>query len=159
MIYSRAIIVSLMLCAFAALTLAQQKTKLEGVWEMISARNDGKELPLAGRQLKTITKTRWTWIYQDRKQAESLFAKKTHEDSLMAYLHLSYAGAGTYTLVGSTYTETPEFFPELEYIGVPIEFAVKVEGDKMFQAGKLPVFEGGKKVREVLLEEVYKRIE
>ena len=158
MIYSRAIMVSLLFCAFAALTLAQQKTKLEGVWEMISAKSNGKDLPLVGRQLKTITKTRWTWIYQDRKQAVSLLAKKTHEDSLMAYLSLG-AGAGTYKLVGSTYTETPDFFQELEYIGVPLELTVKVEGDKMFQAGKFPVFDGGKKVREVVLEEVYKRIE
>lgn len=158
MIYARAIIVTLLLCAFTALSFAQQKTTLEGVWEMTSAKHDGKEVPLIGRQLKTITKTRWIWIYQDRKEAASLFAKKTHEDSLMAYLSLG-AGAGTYKLVGSTYIETPDFFQELEYIGIPIEFTVKLEGDKMFQAGKLPVFDEGKKVREVLLEEVYKRIE
>jgi hypothetical protein len=148
----------LLLCAFAGFSLAQQKINIQGVWEKLSTKQDGRELPPTGRQWKTITTSHWTWIYQDSKEAASLFAKKTHEDSLMAYLSLG-AGAGTYTLSGNTYTETPEFFQELEYIGVPLEFTVKVEGNRMFQTGKFPVFEGGKKVRELLLEEVFKRIE
>ena len=157
MTYSKATTIFLLLCVFAAFSLAQQNVKIEGVWERVSAKVDGKT-PWPGRDIKTITKNRWTWIYQDKGEATSLLAKKTHEDSLNAYLSLG-AGAGTYKLVGNTYTETIELFKNLNYIGLSIDFTVKVEGGRMFQAGKFPVFEAGKKVREVLLEEVYKRIE
>ena len=157
MIHSKPTSVILLLCLSASFSLAQQDVKIEGVWERVSAKVDGKTIEL-GRDIKTITKNRWTWIYQDKDEAISLLTKKTHEDSLNAYLSLS-AGAGTYKLVGNTYTETIELFQNLNYIGLSIDFTVKVEGDRMFQAGKFPVFEAGKKVREVLLEEVYKRIE
>jgi len=159
MTISKTLIHLLVLCVFAAFSTAQQKVTLEGVWEMLSAKSDGKEEPMSGRQLKTITKTRWTWIYHDKDKAMSLFAKKTHEDSLLAFADPFGAGAGSYKLVGNTYTETIELFRNLNYIGLSIDFTVKVEGDRMFQTGKFPVFEGGKKVREILLEEVYKRIE
>ena len=159
MTYSRALKVLFVLCVFAAFSSAQQKVKIEGVWELLPAKIDGKEEPMTGRQLKIITKTRWSWIYQDKDKAMSLFAKKTHEDSLIAFAEPFGAGAGSYKLVGNTYTETIEFFRNVNYIGLSIDFTVKVEGDRMFQTGKFPVFEGGKKVREILLEEVYKRIE
>ncbi len=159
MTYSKGLIVLLVLCVFVAFSSAQQKIKIQGVWEIVSVKTDGKEEPIIGRQLKTITRTRFTWIYQDKDKAISLLAKKTHEDSLMAAAEPFGAGAGSYKLVANTYTETIELFHNPSYIGLSIDFTVKVEGDRMFQTGKFPVLENGKKVREILLEEVYKRIE
>jgi hypothetical protein len=52
-----------------------------------------------------------------------------------------------------------EFNPEPKYVGLSFDFTVKIEGDRLYQSGKLPVFEAGKKVKDVQWEEVYKRIE
>jgi hypothetical protein len=142
----------------AASSIAQQRVKIEGVWELLSQKVDGKESPITGRDVKTITKDHWVWIYQDKAKMLALLDKKTVSDSLAAYAELG-AGAGTYTLAGNTYTETIEFFPYPIYIGLSIDFTVKVEGDRFYQSGKMPIFEAGKKVRDALLEEVYKRIE
>jgi hypothetical protein len=135
-----------------------QKNKLVGVWQLVSAKYNGYEAPLTGRQVKTITASRYTWIYQDKDKAMSLYARKTHEDSLLVPLTLN-AGAGTYKLVDSTYTETVEFSQGLDYIGRQIELTVKVEGNQFFQMGNFPIFQNGKKVGNMPLEEVFVRIE
>jgi hypothetical protein len=159
MTYSRATLVVLFLCLFVAASVAQQKVKIVGVWEMVSAKNDGKEVFQSGRQVKTITKTRFVFIYQDKDKVLAALAKKTQQDTLDAYAGQFGAGSGTYKLIGNTYTETIDFMQNVEYVGLSIPFTVKVEGNRFYQSGKFPVMEGGKKVKEVLLEEVYKRIE
>ena len=69
------------------------------------------------------------------------------------------AGSGTYKLEGSKYTETIEFFADPSYIGRSIDFTMRVEGNHLYQSGKFPLHENDKKVRDVLLEEVYERVE
>ena len=45
------------------------------------------------------------------------------------------------------------------YIGKAVPFSCRTEGDRFYQSGNLPIFEGGKKIRDSKLEEVWKRVE
>lgn len=159
MTHSRATLVVLLLCLFVAASAAQQKVKIQGVWQSLSQKMDGKEILTSGKDVKYITAKHWIWIYQDKEKFVSLLARKTQRDSLAAYYETIGAGAGAYKLVGNTYTETIEYFGDPNYIGLSIDFTVKVEGDRLYQSGKLPMFEGNKRVKDVQWEEVYKRIE
>lgn len=99
---------------------------------------DGKEMLTSGKDVKYITAKHFVWIYQDKANCLALLAKKTQRDSLAAYYDAFGAGAGTYKLVGNTYTETIEYFSDPNYVGLSIDFTVKVEGDRLYQSGKLP---------------------
>jgi hypothetical protein len=139
--------------------VAQQTPKIEGVWRMISGKEDGKERLTSGTDIKYITAKHWIWIYQDKAKTIAALAKKSQGDPLKAYQDAFGAGAGTYKLVGNNYTETIEQFMWTEYIGLSLNFTIKVEGNRLYQSGKFPYFENGKKTKDVLLEEVYERIE
>jgi hypothetical protein len=159
MTYSKTTLVVLLLCLLMAASVAQQKVKIVGVWQSLSQKMDGKEVLTSGKDVKYITAKHWIWIYLDKEKCVSLFAKKTQRDSLTAYYEAFGAGAGTYKLAGNTYTEMIEYFPDPNYIGLAIDFTVKIEGDRLYQSGKLPMFEGNKRVKDVQWDEVYKRIE
>jgi hypothetical protein len=140
--------------------LAQQKNKIEGVWHMLSQKVDGKEmLTPSATQIKYITAKHWVFISQDKGKTIAALAKKSQGDPIQAYQDAFNAGAGTYKLAGNTYTETIEQFPDPVYIGMSVSWTVKVEGNKFYQSGKYPVLENGKKTKDVLLEEVYERLE
>jgi len=159
MTYTKTTLVIILLCLFVAASVAQQKVNIEGVWQALSQKMDGKETLTAGKDVKYITAKHWIWVYQDKGKCLSLLAKKTQRDSIAAYYDAFGAGAGTYKLVGNTYTETIEYFSDPSYVGLSFPFTVKVVGDRLYQSGKLPIFEGGKKVKDVQWDEVYKRIE
>jgi hypothetical protein len=133
--------------------------KIEGVWQAVSQKVDGKEMLTSGKDMKLITARHFMWIYQDKRHSLSLLARKTQRDSITAYYDAFGAGAGTYTFVGNTYTETIEYFSDSNYIGVALDCTMKVEGDSMYQSGKFPMLEGIMKVKDVQLEEGYIRIE
>jgi hypothetical protein len=155
-------LLSLVLVAslIAVPAVAQQKPKIEGVWRMISGKEDGKErLTPSTADVKYITAKHWIFIYQDKAKTTAALAKKSQGDPLKAYQDSFGAGAGTYKLVGNTYTETIEQFVWPEYIGLSLDYTIRVEGNRLYQSGKFPYFENGKKVKEVLLEEVYERLE
>ncbi len=155
--FSQRIIPLILLYLLPALVHAQQAVKLQGAWEMVSQQVDGKDHPIPGRQIKLLTGTHYVWVRQDKKQVEELLAKGTEHDSLLAY-HDAF-GAGTYKIVGNTYTETTEFFYEPQYIGTSIDFKFKLDDDRWYTFGHFSHFQGGKKINEILLEEVWKRIE
>jgi len=157
MTYTKTTLVILLLCLFVAVSVAQQKSKIEGVWQLVSSNWSGKTEPAKGTHIKVITKNHWVWFDQDKDKSAALLAKKTTLDSAEAYTN--GFGYGTYTLKGDTYTETIEQFTDLEYIGMSLPFKVKVEGNRLIQSGKFPVLENGKKIREIQFEEEYKRIE
>jgi hypothetical protein len=159
MTYSRATLVILLLFVVVACSTAQQKVKITGVWQSLSQKMDGKEVLTSGKNVKYITAKHWIWIFQDKEKCLSLLARKTQKDSLTAYYETFGAGSGTYKLVGNTYTETIEYFADPNYIGLSLDFTVKIEGDRLYQSGKLPWFEGGKRVKDVQWDEVFKRIE
>jgi len=55
--------------------------------------------------------------------------------------------------------ETMESFFNPHTVVKSVAFIVKLDGDRLSKSGKWPIFEGKKKVRDMLIEEVYKRIE
>lgn len=154
---TKGIIPVLLLCFLAVSARAQHATKLGGVWQMVSQKLDGKDNPVPGREIKMLTGAHFVWVRQDTQEVSRLLAQRTLRDSLLAY-HDAF-GAGTYKVAGNTYTETTEFFYEPKYIGQSIDFMFKLDGDRWLISGRFPHLEGGKKVTEILLEEVWKRIE
>jgi hypothetical protein len=161
MTYTRTLLLMLAVCLMAVLSPAQQKNKIEGVWQALSLKTDGKDAIMPGNQVmqvKYITAQHWAFVAQDKAKQSSLLAKKMQGTGVEAYDAFG-AGAGTYKLTGNAYSETVQYFTDPSYIGLTIDFTVRVEGDRLYQSGKFPMFEGGKKVKDVQLEEVYKRIE
>ena len=155
--HTQRIITVILLFLTPSLTHAQQAVKLQGAWELVSQKEDGKDHPILGRQIKLLTGTHYAWVRQDKKLLEELLAKRTQRDSISAYQDTF--GAGTYKVVGDTYTETTEFFYAPQYIGRSLEFKFKLEGDLWYTSGHYSHYEGGKKINEVLLEQVFKRID
>jgi hypothetical protein len=155
--YSQVTFTVILLYAVAVVAHAQQPVKLQGAWELVSQKEDGKDHPISGRQIKLLAGTHYAWIRQDKKLLEEALARRTQRDSISAYQDAF--GAGTYKVVGNTYTETTEFFYAPQYIGTSLEFKFKIDGDLWYTSGHFSHFEGGKKINEVLLEQVFKRIE
>ncbi|MFZ1976529.1 MAG: hypothetical protein WAV76_01120 [Bacteroidota bacterium] len=155
--YAQRTVALISLCLLLSFVHAQQAVKLQGTWELVYQKEDGKDHPFVGRQIKLLTATHYVWVRQDKKQLEELLAKKTQRDSISAYADAF--GAGTYKVVGDTYIETTEFFYAPQYIGTSLEFKFKVEGDMWYTSGHYSHYEGGKKIDEVLLEQVFKRID
>ncbi len=143
------------LLLLASPAVAQSKCQLVGVWEMVSGKADGKPYPVGLHDRKFITRTHWAWVM---KVDGDLMDLKTATDSLQAFRTRGGA-TGTYTVQGSTYTEKIDFFPDPVYEGISIPFTCRVEGDRFYQSGNYPIFQGGKKVRDIMLEEIYRRIE
>lgn len=155
--YSQRIVTITLLYMLPLLAHAQQPVKLQGAWELVSQKEDGKDHSISGRQIKLLTGSHYAWVRQDKTLLEGLLAKTTQRDSISAYQDAF--GAGTYKVVGNTYTETTEFFYAPQYIGTSLEFNFKLDGDLWYTSGHYSHFEGGKKINEVLLEQVFKRIE
>ena len=134
---------------------AQASCKLEGVWQLVSGTADGQPYPAGFRQIKIITKGHFAFLAQEPGVPQEL---KSQADSLTAFAKTN-SGGGTYTVQGTTYTEKLDYFSDPAYVGKTIPFACRTEGDRFYQSGTVPVFEGGKKVRDIKLEEAYKRVE
>ena len=155
--YLPRVVTAILLYLLPASALAQQAVTLQGTWELVSQKEDGKDHPISGRQIKLLTSTHYMWVRQDKKQLEQLLAKKTQHDSISAYQDAF--GAGTYKVVGNTYTETTEFFYAPQYIGTSLMFEFKLDGGLWYTTGHLVHYEGGKKIDDIVLEQVFKRID
>jgi hypothetical protein len=123
---------------------AQDKSKLQGTWELISQKIDGKDQTLSGRRIRLITASHFAWIKQDTKQVKELLAKGTAHDSAAAFHDV--AGAGTYKVIGDIYTETTEFFYDPQNIGTSIEWKFKIDGDLWSTSGHYVHYKDGKKI-------------
>lgn len=147
---------------FVLMTLssgAQEKNGIVGIWLLESQKVDGQDVLGSSRDVKHISSHHFAWTNQDKEKSMSLFARKTPHDSLAAFRDLQAFGEGTCTFNGDIYTETIESFMDPQYIGMSFDFTVKVDGDHLYQSGKYPILRDGKKVKEVMLEEVYRRLE
>jgi len=152
----RAAVIAALLPLVASVPLqAQSSCQLVGVWELVSGKADTASYPATLHQLKIITRTHWTFI---AKMDNGIREMKTAADSLQVF-RTTGAGSGTYTLQGTTYTETIEYFPDPAYIGMSIPYTCRTEGDRFVQTGTFPELQGGKTVHTWRLEEVYRRIE
>jgi len=137
---------------------AQKKVSLQGTWEKVSAKYDGKPEGFNGRQIKLITAKHYVWLKHDLKVIDSLYAKGTLRDSLAA--HNDEFGGGTYKIEGDTYTETTEFFGDPKYIGRSISFKFTLKGNIWNISGHYVHYDAnGKKTDEFLLDETWKRID
>jgi hypothetical protein len=134
---------------------AQSTCKLEGVWQLVSGSTDGKPYPAGSREMKIITKGHFAVLWQEPGVPSTI---KTPADSLAVFRHVG-GGGGTYTVQGTTYTEKLDYFPDPRYVGKAIAFTCRVEGDRFYQSGSFPTFDGAKKVGDSKLEEVWKRVE
>jgi hypothetical protein len=103
-----------------------------------------------------LSSTHFVWVRQNKELVEKLLAKGTVQDSLTAY-HDAF-GAGTYMVIGTTYTETSEFFYEPKYIGTSIDFTFKLHADRWYTSGHFTGYENGNKIDE-FIEEEWKRAE
>ena len=143
------------LAGLIATPLAAQSTcKVEGVWELESGSADGKDYPAGSREMKMIANGHFAVFWRDASTPKEL---KTVADSLAAF-RLAGGGGGRYSVQGSTYTEKIEYFSDPAYVGKSIPFTCRVDGDRFYQTGSIPVYEGGKKVRDSKLNEVWKRV-
>jgi hypothetical protein len=143
------------LLLLASTVRAQGACKLEGVWQLVSGKSDGQPYPASAREMKIITKGHFMFVSEETRGVTEL---KTAADSLQAYRTMG-SGGGTYKVQGATYTETLDFFSDPAYLGRSIPFTCRTEGDRFYQTGLFPVFLSGKKVRDIKLEEVWRRIE
>jgi hypothetical protein len=98
-----------------------------GTWQLVSAKyGDAKEfsdVSNSGPHIKMLTADRFIWVIYDSKTKL-----------------ISLSMGGSYRLQGASYTETVEFFlPDgmKVYLGKEQAFTIRVEGDKLFQSGKL----------------------
>jgi hypothetical protein len=151
----RLTIPAVLLLLIARPAQAQTGCQLVGVWELVSGQIGGQPTPKTLHQLKFITRNRWVWIARDDSGPKQL---QTQADSLRMFRSVA-GGSGTYMVQGTTYTEKIEFFSDPAYIGLSLPFTCRTEGDRFYQTGTLPVFEGGKKVRDLPIAEVYRRVE
>jgi len=107
-----------------------------GTWRLISAKygdsKDFSDVSNQGPHIKMLTADRFIWVTYDAKTNL-----------------ISRSMGGSYRLQGATYTETVEFFLPAGmkvYLGKEQVFTIRVEGDKLFQSGKLS---DGMKIEEI----------
>jgi hypothetical protein len=98
-----------------------------GTWRLVSAKygnaKEFSDVSNQGPHLKMLTADRFIWVIYDSKT------------KLVAL-----SMGGSYSLQGSNYTETVEFYlPEgmKVYLGKEQVFTIRVEGDRLYQSGKL----------------------
>ena len=124
----------------AALPGAEKPAKdagsLLGTWRLVSAKyGDAKEFSDVSNQgphIKMLTADRFIWVIYDAKTNL-----------------ISRSMGGSYRLQGASYTETVEFFLPAGmkvYLGKEQVFTIRIEGDKLFQSGKLS---DGMKIEEI----------
>jgi predicted NAD-dependent protein-ADP-ribosyltransferase YbiA (DUF1768 family) len=155
--YNNKIIFFILIFFAPVYIFAQQGTGLQGAWQLASQKIDGKDHPISGRQIKLVTANHFAWLSQDKKQLEELLAKGTAHDSAAAYHDMG--GAGTYKVSGNTYTETTEFFYDPQNIGTSIDWKYKLKGKLWYTSGHYIHYKDGKKIEDILLEQVWKKIE
>ena len=155
--YFRHTVSLIVFCVLTGAAQTQQSVNLQGAWELVSQKENGKDHPISGRQIKLVTAAHYAWVRQDKKLLETQLARGTVRDSIAAYQ--DNFGAGSYTLDGNTYTETTEFFYAPQYIGTSLTFSFRIAGGLWYTSGHLVHYEKGNKVDDILLEQVFKRID
>jgi hypothetical protein len=156
------IALTMVLCAALIGCISEKKNKLEGTWEMVSAKYgtrdttyDYAKLPF--HMVKIITKNHWAFLEQD--SSRNKFNGGGTDAELLDAAKKFGAGGGTYTLEGDTYTEHIEFFLIPNLVGMSIPYKADVQGDRFIQSGTMPMKAAGLGNEDIQLYEVYKRIE
>ena len=140
----------------------ERESKLEGVWELVSAKYTSPDTtivttPTDWKQIKVITKSHFVFVGQEPVRGK--FRGIPTDAELLAAARTFFAGGGTYTLVGDTYTENLQFFFNPNYVGHSVPYKCQMEGDRWIQSGIYPAKSIGLKEHDMELYEVWKRIE
>ena len=135
---------------------ARKECRPQGVWQLVSGAADGTAYPSTMRQMKVITKTHFAFVREESNRGVKEMTSPA--DSLQAFRTM-FAGGGTYTLQGMTYTENFEYFADPAYVGRSVSFTCRTEGNRLYQNGIFPILRNGQRVRDAKLEEIYRRIE
>ncbi|HLH56402.1 MAG TPA: hypothetical protein VKY92_22635 [Verrucomicrobiae bacterium] len=98
-----------------------------GTWRLVSAKygaaKEFSDVSTSEPHIKMLTSNRFIWAIYDSKTKL-----------------VSLSMGGSYRLQGSNYTETVEFYLPAGmkiYLGKEQAFTIRVEGDRLFQSGKL----------------------
>ncbi len=119
-----------------------------GTWELISATSNEKDSTISTfnpnvRMIKIINPTHFAFFSHD--------LAKGADSSRKAFV----AGAGSYTLVDSNYTEHLDYFIDRQWEGNAFDFTVTISNDTLTQRGVEKVEKLG--VDHVIVER-YKRV-
>lgn len=106
----------------------QTSPSLEGTWELVSATSTEKDSTFSTfnskvKMIKIINASHFAFLSHDITGAK---------DSTRATYT---AGAGTYTLKDSIYTENLEYFIDPQWENHKFEFVVKIQNDTLVQKG------------------------
>lgn len=139
----------------ARVATAQPACRIEGTWELVSVTVDGKEEPLAGyQQRKVVGGGRFMWLGQAARR--DTLPMRTAFDSLRA---TSMAGgAGTFTLLGNTYTEKLEYFVDPSLLGRSMRATCRTEGDRWIHSFTVPIDTLASKAPRQQVVEVWRRL-
>ncbi len=122
--------------AGAASSMHTAGCRVQGVWELESTSNNGKDQPLNGhRQIKIVTQHHFMWIGQDPRR--DTLPLRTQADTLRRYS--LDGGAGTYSATGNSYIEQIEVFNDPTYLGKPWNATCRVQGDRWYHSWSFPL--------------------
>jgi len=139
-----------------------KQNRVEGAWELVTVKETSPDTTIdysktGLRQIKIITKTHFAFLNQ--KTGDEKFTGEGTDEQLLKRAKTFYAGGGTYSLDGDSYTEHIEFFSNPNFVGMSIPFKIKIEGDRLIQTGTMPYKAAGLRDRDINLYEEYRRIE
>lgn len=124
-----AIVLAVVFLAWSQTTTVHgMKNQLDGTWELVS----GQPLPEGTRDIKIISGRHFIFVAYDAETGKP-----------------RYTGGGTYTLMGTSYTEHIDFMSDeisAGMIGKDQSFTVKVDANTFTQTG---VLSSGKNLSEV----------
>ncbi len=123
---------------------------LEGVWEFVSSK---------------VTLPDTTIIYDSKTNQTGLFIMLGGRFAFVSTspdkTNLTYAGHGSYTVEGNTFTEKTEFHSVTSLNGKSMKWEYEIEGEQFIKRGALPVWPEIKPFArdetEVQFEEIRKR--
>jgi glucose/arabinose dehydrogenase len=148
--------------AMTAVTAAQNKNPVKGVWKLIS-----KQKPLPDgtivhtedewQLLKIVTAKHFVFVEQAPKRPR--FTAGGTDAEMLAAAKTFFAGGGTYAFAGSTYSEHITYFFIPNYIGTTIRFNCEFRGDLWILSGMFPVKSVGVAGNDYELVEVWQRLE
>jgi hypothetical protein len=103
---------------------------------------------------KIFSKTRFALVGTTTNVGPLLAA---HE--ILSFYNNMVAVGGTNSVTGTIWTETLDQGSHPAYLGLTLTFRCQQEGHRLMQRGTLPIFSKGKKVSDLPLEEVWRRVD
>jgi hypothetical protein len=137
-------------------TAATTPCRVDGVWELVSVSEDGKERALSGyQQRKILSRGHFMWLGQAARR--DTIVMRTVADTLRATQVLG--GSGTYSVNGDNYTERLDYFFDPHGIGQTLAAKCRVEGDLWYHSFDTPFgTEAGSQPKRHVVE-VWRRVQ